>query len=126
MIWQAHVAEMSDLCDAERAELLDVVLAVERAQRDVLAPDKINWASFGNMVPHMHWHVIPRWRDDRHFPEPVWGKPAGADEARVKRHWLGDPANGEIAGDHRAVAADRHRGALERGGRGPRRLGQVL
>ena len=26
------------------------------------------------MTPHLHWHVIPRWHDDRHFPEPVWGK----------------------------------------------------
>jgi diadenosine tetraphosphate (Ap4A) HIT family hydrolase len=33
------------------------------------------------MVPHVHWHVIPRWHDDRHFPEPVWGReqrPGGA------------------------------------------------
>ncbi len=27
------------------------------------------------MVPHLHWHVIPRYRDDRHFPESVWGAP---------------------------------------------------
>ena len=38
-------------------------------------PDKINLASLGNMVPHLHWHVIPRFRDDRHFPEPIWGAP---------------------------------------------------
>jgi len=85
VIWHAHVAEMSDLSDHERDELLAVVLEVERTQREVLAPDKINWAAFGNMVPHLHWHVIPRWRDDRHFPEPVWGKPAGAERDAVAR-----------------------------------------
>jgi len=85
VIWRAHMAEMSDLSDAERRELFDVVLAVERVQRDVFAPDKINWAAFGNMVPHLHWHVIPRWRDDRHFPESVWGKPADAERDAAAR-----------------------------------------
>ena len=40
--------------------------------RTVLAPDKINLASLGNVVPHLHWHVIPRFADDAHFPAPVW------------------------------------------------------
>ncbi|MBP7641072.1 MAG: HIT domain-containing protein, partial [Thauera sp.] len=53
----------------------DVVMATEAALRNLLDPDKINLASFGNMVPHLHWHVIPRYRDDRHFPESVWGAP---------------------------------------------------
>ena len=46
---------------------------VEDALRAVLAPAKINLASFGNMTPHLHWHVIPRFADDAHFPQPVWG-----------------------------------------------------
>ena len=40
---------------------------------------QINLAAFGNMVPHLHWHIIPRWRDDKHFPEPIWGKVARPD-----------------------------------------------
>ena len=75
VIWNAHVAEMSDLEAADRRELLDAVVRVESVQRATLAPDKINLASLGNQVPHLHWHVIPRWRDDRHFPNPVWGAP---------------------------------------------------
>jgi diadenosine tetraphosphate (Ap4A) HIT family hydrolase len=50
-----------------------VVYAVETVVRQLFSPDKINLASFGNVVPHLHWHIIPRWGDDRHFPEPVWG-----------------------------------------------------
>lgn len=73
VIWHAHVREMSDLDPADRRRLMEVVFAVEGVVRRLFAPDKINLASFGNMVPHLHWHVIPRWRDDRHFPEPVWG-----------------------------------------------------
>src|SRR5690606_2355325 len=56
-----------------RRELLGVVLRVEMVQRALLRPDKINLASLGNVVPHLHWHVIPRWHDDRHFPNAVWG-----------------------------------------------------
>ncbi|HEY0878379.1 MAG TPA: HIT family protein [Zeimonas sp.] len=73
VVWNAHVAEMSDLDEASRRELLDVVVRLEEVQRAVLSPDKINLASLGNQVPHLHWHVIPRWRDDRHFPNAVWG-----------------------------------------------------
>ncbi|MEI2415854.1 HIT family protein [Orrella sp. JC864] len=75
VIWQDHAAEMSDLDEAARQRLMRAVLAVEQAQRRTLAPDKINLASLGNMVPHVHWHVIPRWRDDRHFPDAVWAAP---------------------------------------------------
>ncbi|GHD71199.1 HIT family protein [Vogesella fluminis] len=73
VIWHAHVKEMTDLAPADRAHVLDWVLRTERALRDVLNPDKINLASFGNMVPHLHWHVIPRFADDKHFPNPLWG-----------------------------------------------------
>ncbi|CAG0939854.1 ATP adenylyltransferase [Gammaproteobacteria bacterium] len=72
VVWQAHVREMSDLAAADRAHLLAVVLAVEAALRDLLSPHKINLASLGNQVPHLHWHVIPRFTDDAHFPDAVW------------------------------------------------------
>jgi diadenosine tetraphosphate (Ap4A) HIT family hydrolase len=72
VIWNAHVAEMSELAPPDAAHLMEVVLAVERAVRTALGPDKINLASLGNVVPHLHWHVIPRWRDDSHFPGPIW------------------------------------------------------
>ena len=83
VIWNRHAAEMTDLADADRALLMRVVWCVERVQRTALAPDKVNLASLGNVVPHLHWHVIPRWRDDRHFPQPVWGSPADRPEAAV-------------------------------------------
>lgn len=73
VIWQDHVREMTDLAPAQRQYLMGVVFGVEAAVRELFAPDKINLASFGNMTPHVHWHVIPRWQDDRHFPQPVWG-----------------------------------------------------
>ncbi len=73
VIWNTHVREMSDLSAADREHCMNVVFAVERALRQTLAPAKINLASLGNMVAHLHWHVIPRFNDDPHFPQPIWG-----------------------------------------------------
>lgn len=75
VIWQAHLSEMTDLSAHGRELLMRTVFAVEQVQREVFAPDKVNLASLGNMVPHVHWHVIPRFRDDRHFPDAVWAAP---------------------------------------------------
>ena len=51
---------------------MEVVATVERALRQHLQPTKINLAALGNMVPHLHWHVIARFEWDSHFPAPVW------------------------------------------------------
>ena len=74
VILNAHVKEMTDLPIAERAALMRVVWAAEAALREAMAPDKVNLASLGNVAPHLHWHVIPRFADDPHFPNAVWGE----------------------------------------------------
>lgn len=74
VILNQHVKEMTDLTPAERSRLMQMVCKTEQAVRDVLHPDKINLASLGNVVPHLHWHVIPRFENDRHFPNPIWGE----------------------------------------------------
>lgn len=73
VIWKAHTAEMTDLADADRVHCMRVVFVVEAVLRELLAPDKVNLASLGNFTPHVHWHVIPRFHDDPHFPQPIWG-----------------------------------------------------
>jgi diadenosine tetraphosphate (Ap4A) HIT family hydrolase len=67
-----YVAEMTDLDEGEQTLLMDAVWRVERVMRRVLSPDKVNVASLGNLVPHLHWHVVPRWRGDANFPAPPW------------------------------------------------------
>jgi diadenosine tetraphosphate (Ap4A) HIT family hydrolase len=74
VILNRHAKEMTDLSPAEQNRLFSVVMAVEAAVREIMAPDKINLASLGNVVPHLHWHVIPRYVDDKHFPDPIWGQ----------------------------------------------------
>lgn len=83
VIWNDHVAEMTFLDDFERSRLMVAVWATEAAIRAVLAPDKINLASLGNQVPHLHWHVMARFGDDPFFPEAVW---APARRPGVARH----------------------------------------
>lgn len=78
VIWHAHVPEMTDLSEEDRLRLMRVVFATERAVRDVLQPDKVNLASLGNVTPHLHWHVIPRYLTDKSFPDPVWSPPRRA------------------------------------------------
>ncbi len=88
VIWNDHVREMTDLDDADRATCLRVVLAVEALVREIMQPEKINLASLGNVVPHLHWHIIPRYADDAHFPAPVWAeaKRTTAPESLATRH----------------------------------------
>lgn len=73
MIWSGHVREMTDLDATARDMFMKVVWQVEQAIQSVMRPEKINLASLGNLTPHLHWHVIPRYVDDSHFPQPVWG-----------------------------------------------------
>ncbi|MCC7170727.1 MAG: HIT domain-containing protein [Planctomycetes bacterium] len=68
----AHARELTDLAPAVRQRLFTLVCAAESALRSVVAPAKINVASLGNVVPHVHWHVVPRYVDDAFFPQPIW------------------------------------------------------
>lgn len=82
VISQRHVREMSDLAADVQRRMFVLVMAVERALRAVQQPHKINLASLGNLTPHVHWHVIPRWEDDSHFPAPIWTAPKRAGAVR--------------------------------------------
>lgn len=83
VVWGQHVAEFSDLSAAERETCMNAVVVVEQVLREQLQPTKINLAALGNMVPHLHWHVIARFEWDSHFPAPVWAaaqRPVDADQ----------------------------------------------
>lgn len=87
VVWQAHVKEMTDLDATARAYFLHAVFAVEQALRDLLHPDKVNLACLGNLTPHLHWHVIPRYADDPHFPQPVWAPRVRDTQHAVPAGW---------------------------------------
>lgn len=87
VIWHAHQKEMTDLSPTERHTLMHWVWATEQAMRNVLNPDKINLASFGNMVPHLHWHVIARFNDDACFPDAIWASPKRKAQPVLPDNW---------------------------------------
>jgi diadenosine tetraphosphate (Ap4A) HIT family hydrolase len=97
VIWENHVKEMTDLSEDERLHLMEVVFAVEAVLREQLEPVKINLASLGNLVSHLHWHVIPRFADDPHFPQPIW--------ASVQRGIAAEPREANTAALASALAA---------------------
>ena len=88
VVWNVHVAEFSDLAATDRVHCMEAVTMVEQALRQHLSPTKVNIAALGNMVPHLHWHVIARFDWDSHYPAPVWAtaqRPSpAAQEAAVR------------------------------------------
>jgi diadenosine tetraphosphate (Ap4A) HIT family hydrolase len=105
VIWAAHVKEMTDLPKADREHLMRVVFAVEAAVRACTGCHKVNLASFGNYVPHVHWHVIPRFSDDRHFPDAFWS-PAVREDAPGRAH--ATPDLQQRLGGHIASTLNQH------------------
>lgn len=85
-----HVQEMTDLSTNDRARVMQAVMAAEHLIRRELRPDKVNLASLGNVVPHLHWHVIPRWRDDPWFPQPIWAPASRSAEVPTARREAAD------------------------------------
>jgi diadenosine tetraphosphate (Ap4A) HIT family hydrolase len=72
---KTHVTELFHLQRQVRAELMDEVSLVAEALQDIFQPDKINYELLGNMVPHMHWHLVPRFASESLWPRPIWAEP---------------------------------------------------
>jgi len=86
VIHHNHVAEFSALDADQRRRCMDLVAAVDRVLVQQLRPTKVNLAALGNMVPHLHWHVIARFDWDSRFPNPVWSaKQRESDTAPASR-----------------------------------------
>jgi diadenosine tetraphosphate (Ap4A) HIT family hydrolase len=83
LVWQQHVREFSQLAAGQRAECMDTLVAIEQAMLRHVQPDKVNLATLGNAVPHLHWHVIGRFAWDSHFPGAVWAQPQRACDAAL-------------------------------------------
>ena len=87
VIWNHHVAELSELSEAQRLLLIQALHETDLRIRTLHKPHKINIASFGNKVPHLHFHFIARWRTDPWWPESTWSQ-------RPVAQWQGISATG--------------------------------
>jgi diadenosine tetraphosphate (Ap4A) HIT family hydrolase len=91
LVHRRHAAELHHLTPEERGRFFEDVARVERALADLFAPPKFNIEMLGNMVPHLHCHIVPRYPDDGWWGQPLWLRPAEA-----KREYTPD--------EYRAVA----------------------
>jgi len=66
--------EMSDVPTEIRMEIYHLLHIIETEMITYYNPKKINIASFGNYMPHVHWHIMARFENDSYFPEPMWGR----------------------------------------------------
>jgi len=75
LISKPHVTELFHLEPQVRGELIEEVNRVAAVLAELFKPDKINYELLGNMVPHMHWHLVPRYIEDPLWPRPIWSEP---------------------------------------------------
>jgi diadenosine tetraphosphate (Ap4A) HIT family hydrolase len=86
-----HVTELFHLSPAVRQGVMEEISRVAAALYAIYRPEKINYELLGNMVPHMHWHLVPRRTDDPLWPRPIWSEPH-------PERLLTDEAYREVAG----------------------------
>jgi diadenosine tetraphosphate (Ap4A) HIT family hydrolase len=80
-----HVARLDELTPDEYAAFAGDLLLAQRAVAAAMNPDHMNVESLGNVVPHLHWHIIPRYIDDARWGMPIWTTPLSA----MPNHRLG-------------------------------------
>jgi diadenosine tetraphosphate (Ap4A) HIT family hydrolase len=72
---KAHVTELFHLDRGGRSAVIEEVNRVAAALFAAFQPAKINYELLGNMVPHMHWHIVPRFATEPLWPRPIWSEP---------------------------------------------------
>ena len=75
-----HETELHGLADKDRKQFLEDMSLVARLLSKAFRPDKMNYELLGNSMPHLHWHLVPRYVSD-----PMWGRPIWAGSKRRKR-----------------------------------------
>jgi diadenosine tetraphosphate (Ap4A) HIT family hydrolase len=75
-----HEEELYRLPDKDRKQFLEDMSLVANALSKAFKPDKMNYELLGNAMPHLHWHLVPRYTSD-----PMWGRPIWAGNRHRKR-----------------------------------------
>lgn len=100
LVLKRHAVELDDLSAEERCALMEDIARVTRAVRHTCQPKKINYEILGNMVPHVHVHIIPRYETD-----PAWDRAA----------WFALPDEAVLSEDEYSLLASRISAAGSRG-----------
>jgi diadenosine tetraphosphate (Ap4A) HIT family hydrolase len=80
VVWcrRDNAQDLTEATPEEYAELLVVIKDLKKALETLFQPDWFNYALLGNVSPHLHCHVIPRYKGPREFggmtfTDPLWG-----------------------------------------------------
>lgn len=68
--YRYHINELFELSDAERDRFMQDVARAAKAIQDAFNPAKINYGAYSDKLPHLHFHLVPKYRDG-----PSWGAP---------------------------------------------------
>ena len=77
-----HVTRLAELTSAEWHAYAADLQRVAAAITTVCEPDHMNVESLGNVMPHLHWHVIPRYKDDPRWRQPIWSQDVSSQPER--------------------------------------------
>jgi len=72
VIYKSHIEDLTQLTDKERALFIEDLARVAAALKKAFNPPKLNYAILGNVVSHLHWHIIPRYKNDPNWGRPPW------------------------------------------------------
>lgn len=99
LVARQHATELSRLTDGERRAHLDEMCLLARAIEECFQPHKLNYELLGNQVPHLHWHLFPRYQADAERLKPVWLalERAETDPQEKQRLQTGRQSRGETA-----------------------------
>ena len=80
-----HATRPNELSTGEWAQFCADLRTAECAIADTLDPDHVNVAALGNLAPHLHWHIVPRYRNDPRWGAPIWlTKPSEMPDTRLE------------------------------------------
>jgi diadenosine tetraphosphate (Ap4A) HIT family hydrolase len=72
LVARRHISELFHLTEEERQGYLDEMCTLAKTIAECFQPQKMNYELLGNQVPHLHWHLFPRYPNDPNAVQPVW------------------------------------------------------
>jgi diadenosine tetraphosphate (Ap4A) HIT family hydrolase len=96
-----HATRLDQLPPDAATAFMSDLLRVQRAIVEVLKPDHVNLELLGNVIPHLHWHIVPRYKTDPRWGSPIWM----TDERAMPRVLLSEVARASLIGSLRSALA---------------------
>ena len=72
LILKQHSRELHDLLPDVQMELFQELMTAGKAVFEAFQPWKMNYSCYGNQIPHVHWHIFPRYESDPYHLNNPW------------------------------------------------------